>query len=237
MAAQEWIEQIAAGDREAFRAVYEKYGKTVYQRALAQTGDKEQAQAVLKNVFRTLFRQLRDSDSDPLLFLLEGLTDLETGASSGEAPAKTEEAAPKKEEPVSAPAPAPAEQPETDVSTEAPAAEPVAQPAQPQEDDTVSMFDRAERELRSEYEATPLTTDQLNHLADAPANADEEEADEEEPRKSHRGLTAFLIVLLVLLVLITLWFGAGVLMMYSIIPKFDLGYSWFNENLFNLFRF
>ena len=99
------------------------------------------------------------------------------------------------------------------------------------------MFDRAERELRSEYEATPLTTDQLNHLADAPANADEEEADEEEPRKSHRGLTAFLIVLLVLLVLITLWFGAGVLMMYSIIPKFDLGYSWFNENLFNLFRF
>ena len=233
MAADEWIAQIAAGDREAFRAVYEKYGKTVYQRALNQTGSREQAQAVLKNVFRTLFRQLQDSSCDPVLFLLEGLTDLETGALnvSAQNSAAANESAPPAEEP--------------------PAAEKTPQEehqSQPQAS-SASLFDRAEAEFGSEYAPAALTPEKLRGLSDASAPpaaqpekseaspVPESESAEADPPKAHRGLTAFLIVLLVLLVLLTLWFGAGVLMMYSILPKIDLGYSWFNEHLFNLFRF
>lgn len=232
MAADEWVAQIAAGDREAFRAVYEKYGKTIYQRALNQTGSREQAQAVLKNVFRTLFRQLQDSSCDPVLFLLEGLTDLETGTAAAQNSAAANKSAPAEDEPSSDPAP------ESFAAGEAQKSTPSA-----------SLFDRAETELGGEYAPAALTPEKLRGLSDASAPpaaqpekseaspVPESESAEADPPKAHRGLTAFLIVLLVLLVLLTLWFGAGVLMMYSILPKIDLGYSWFNEYLFNLFRF
>ena len=232
MAADEWIAQIAAGDREAFRAAYEKYGKTIYQRALEQTGNREQAQAVLKNVFRTLFRQLQDSSCDPLLFLLEGLTDLETGALnvSAQNSAAANESAPPAEEPPAA--------------EETPQEEHQSQP----QTSSASLFDRAEAEFGSEYAPSALSSEHLNGFAEpSETNAEvqngeevipaEPEPAENKPSGAHRAATAFLVILLVLLVLLTLWFGAGVLMMYSILPKIDLGYSWFNEHLFNLFRF
>ena len=232
MAANEWIAQIAAGDRKAFRAAYEKYGKTIYQRALEQTGNREQAQAVLKNVFRTLFRQLQDSSCDPLLFLLEGLTDLETGAAAVQDSAAANKPAQAKD------------RPSPTSAQESPAAEETRENAP-----SDSPFDRAETELGGEYASAALTPEKLRSLSDTPslfaAQPENSEADpvsesdfaEADPPKAHRGLTAFLIVLLVLLVLLTLWFGAGVLMMYSVLPKIDLGYGWFNEHLFNLFRF
>lgn len=256
MAAEDWIAQIAAGDREAFRAVYEKYGKLVYQRALEQTGSKEQAQDVLKNVFRKLFHQLQDSASDPVLFLLEGLTDLETGFSGG-AEAKTS-GQPAAEQPQEAPS-----QPESAAAGTEPVAAPGAEPATAPAEQPAS-FDQAAAVLQGEYEQTALSPEDLQSLAGAPAApaaasatqappkptvAAPENYEEPQPMtvvsddgnpvppKKHRGLTAVLIILLVLLVLLTLWFGAGVLMMYSIIPSVDLGYGWFNQHLFNLFRF
>ena len=152
MAANEWIAQIAAGDREAFRAAYEKYGKTIYQRALEQTGNREQAQAVLKNVFRTLFRQLQDSSCDPLLFLLEGLTDLETGAAAVQDSAAANKPAQAKD------------RPSPTSAQESPAAEETRENAP-----SDSPFDRAETELGGEYASAALTPEKLRSLSDTPS--------------------------------------------------------------------
>ena len=193
-----------------------------------------------------MLRQLQASDRDPMLFLLQSLTDLETGHTAEEpvAPdADSQQPATQEPEQNSVAAPVvdqPKVQAEPETLQEAPGAESAFE-------ENASLFDRAEAELQGEYEATALNPDELAQLADKASNAAPAEASaqkdspaepqEGEPRKSRSGLTAALLVLLVLLVLLTLWFGAGVLMMYSIIPKVDLGYSWFNQNLFNLFRF
>ncbi len=254
MAGEDWVAQIAAGDHEAFRAVYEKYGKIVYQKALEQTGSNEQAQIILKNVFRALFRQLKESHSDPILFLLEGLTDLQIAGAADIVPG-TEQKEPSPavtdtEQPVSA----------ADAVPAVPAA-PQENPSDAGQEPGGSLFDHVEADFHGEYDETALSPEELKNRAAAPAdntavavstdaipqNAAETDNYEEaplnaadmgqKPRKAHRGLTVFLVILLVLLVLLTVWFGAGVLMMYDVIPKLDLGYSWFNQNLFNLFRF
>lgn len=230
MVAEDWIRQLAAGDREAFRAIYNQYGETVYRRALAQTGNREKAQETLKSVFRTLFRQLRDSGGDPVLFLLEGLTDLQTGAPAASVPPENRPSDPPSPEDFA-----------NHTSQAAPVEEPAEEPAgEGPEPPRETLFDAAAERLEGEYEEASITPDQL----DVPENgapaaippADTEPPAAERPKR-RRFLTVLLIVVFVILVLLTLWFGAGVLMMYSILPKVDLGYSWFNEHLFDLFRF
>ncbi len=58
---------------------------------------------------------------------------------------------------------------------------------------------------------------------------------EQEIYPRRRGLSAFLIFLLILLSLLFLWAIVGILMDMGWIPAYDLGYSWFNENVFPLF--
>ena len=61
----------------------------------------------------------------------------------------------------------------------------------------------------------------------------QESTDESAKKKesSHLGLWIPIILLLMIL----LWLTTGMLMGYEIIPEFNLGYEWFNENVFELF--
>ncbi|MDO4493121.1 MAG: hypothetical protein Q4C53_04440 [Clostridia bacterium] len=65
---------------------------------------------------------------------------------------------------------------------------------------------------------------------------DEDDEDEVKPKKKGNAGIVIASVLLVVLVLIFLWLVAGILMDYRILPTVDLGYSWFNTHVFNLFR-
>lgn len=51
----------------------------------------------------------------------------------------------------------------------------------------------------------------------------------------HTALSVFCIILLLLFILVLLWAIGGILMDIGWIPEYDLGYSWFNENVFALF--
>ena len=53
----------------------------------------------------------------------------------------------------------------------------------------------------------------------------------EKKESSHLGLWIPIILLLMIL----LWLTIGMLMGYEIIPEFNLGYEWFNDNVFELF--
>lgn len=67
---------------------------------------------------------------------------------------------------------------------------------------------------------------------------EDEDEDDDLPEKKKKGNvgTTIAVIFLVLLILIFLWLVAGILMDYGIIPTIDLGYSWFNAHVFDLFR-
>jgi len=54
-------------------------------------------------------------------------------------------------------------------------------------------------------------------------------------KKAHRGLMALLIVLLVILILVLLWAIWGFAQVIFGLPYLDLGYQWFNNNVFPIF--
>ena len=57
----------------------------------------------------------------------------------------------------------------------------------------------------------------------------------EREKTDSRGLYNAAIVLCVPLILILLWIVAGLLMKNGALPYSDLGYDWFNANVWNLF--
>lgn len=59
--------------------------------------------------------------------------------------------------------------------------------------------------------------------------------EEEERKPKNRGLFIFCIILNIILILILLWFLAGLLVNLGILPEIDLGYSWFNSHIYPLF--
>lgn len=55
-----------------------------------------------------------------------------------------------------------------------------------------------------------------------------------EPAKHEKRYTA-LAVLLTILLIISIWYVAGLLMQKGMLPRIDLGYTWFDTNVFKLF--
>lgn len=53
--------------------------------------------------------------------------------------------------------------------------------------------------------------------------------------KKKNGWISFLIFLTIIMVVLFVWVGISVLMKLQIIPIFDLGYTWFNQTIWNVF--
>lgn len=54
-------------------------------------------------------------------------------------------------------------------------------------------------------------------------------------KKKHGFLTALAITLLSVIILCGVWVILGLLVSMNVLPHFDLGFEWFNQNVFRLF--
>jgi len=216
MITNELQKRIFNGDREAFRAVYQKYGRGVYLDALKALGNETTARGVVKQTFLNLHNELMCKDEDiDLQERIRALADQETllvqvlGSPSGE---------------------------EAGAAVAAHGSVPAEAPQEPS-----AVEDYADDSETADTESDEETPDDLPPLERTHAymRADGEEdlqAMRERASKSPKQGRWLGSVLLALFLLILLWVLGGILMDLGILPFIDLGYSWFNETIFQLFK-
>lgn len=216
MITNELQKRIFNGDREAFRAVYQKYGRGVYLDALKTLGNETAARGVVKQTFLNLHNELMCKDEDiDLQERIRTLANQETllvqvlGSPSGEEAGAA----------VAAHGSVSAQTPQ-----ESPAAEDYA-------DDSETVSDESDGEISDDL--PPLERTHAYMRADGEEDLQAMRERASKPPKQGRGLGS---VLLVLFLLILLWVLGGILMDLGILPFIDLGYSWFNETIFQLFK-
>lgn len=205
MNSHELQQRIQNGDRDAFRTLYSACGPRVYQLAYDALGDESATRSVVKQVFLTLHREIQRSTS-PLDI------DARLSALTREE-LRTARLLSGDFTAVQAEEPAAAAQ-----NVAQPDPQPVAapEPAAPQ----LPPLQRAEAYMEAERKGKPGKRDKRAHAPE-----------EERPHRS----SAVITVLIVLFLLMFLWVLAGILMDFAIIPRFDLGYQWFNDTVFPLF--
>ena len=198
--------RILNGEREAFRSVYEQYGRGVYFSALETLGSEDKARTVVKKVFLLLHSELmRACDDVDIHQRVRELADSELlllqvlGSASGEEAAAAVSAHTRAEE----------------------AGEPLVDP-------DPSGYADADGTPRP-VELPPLERTSTYMRAESASFG---RGKERAPRGRAHG---FLTFLLVLFLLVLLWVLVGVLMGLGYLPKFDLGYGWFNTNVFPFF--
>ncbi len=222
MQLEELVRRIRHGDKEAVKELVSTYGNSVYQRAYERTRDKELAREAARQTFGqfvAIVQQQPEDDGWSLWFgdLIERnistyaqiSTDMRTIES------ELDQEIPTQEMPAFA-APVHEEQ------------EPVADPM------TEPSFDREVESLRQRSREIDETSIR-DEIFDEPYRKKEKKEKTGKPKKdgkSSHGLTIFLLVLVSLMLL---WVVAGVAMTMQWIPFYDLGYSWFNQNVFALF--
>lgn len=209
MVTNELQKRIQNGDREAFRSVYTKYGRDVYLTALHALGSEEAARGVVKQTFLVLHNELmRALDDIDLGVRIRELAENELLLLEILKSGGGEQAA----STVSARAKEPA-------AARSAAVEPLA------------VEDESEPAIPADL--PPLERTRAYMRADnAPGTAPKREKKSRSSRFG-QGLSVFFLVVFLLLLL---WTLAGVLMGLGFIPKFDLGYDWFNLNVFPLFH-
>lgn len=201
--------RIQHGDREAFRTVYTKYGRDVYLTALHALGSEEAARGVVKQTFLVLHNELmRASDDVDLAVRIRELSENELLLLEILKNGGDEQAASAVAERTKSTARA-----RTFVEPE-PEPEEDAESAAP---DDLPPLERARAYMRAD---------------NAPGAPPKREKKSGSSRFGH-GLSVFLLIIFLLLLL---WTLAGVLMGLGFIPKFDLGYDWFNRSVFPLFH-
>lgn len=80
----------------------------------------------------------------------------------------------------------------------------------------------------------PVISEAASESVEAVEDTEAVEDAEDEPSVGHRWEIAVLLFLIVL-VIILLWGVAGLGMQSGVIPRIDLGYTWFDRNVFPLF--
>ena len=214
------LQALVQGDREAFQRFYDGYGLPLYRYILEKTGDPERTRRLWKDVFRALMTHLRKSGSADLpLLLLTALADAQIAA---EQPCDTVETQAERlssellDELQQEVAP-------TEASVEA-SVSPV---TEPEEDRSASAPLEAEDTPKADAASARTVMPSEEMLDDFVLQAP--------VRKKNRGFWVFLLVVLILLAAVLLWGSVGFLMSYGVLPAYDLGYSWFNTQLFPLF--
>lgn len=257
MNSHELQKRIQAGDREAFRELYALCGRGVFLRAQEAFPDADTTRNIVKQVFLNLHNEIFSSDAPlDIDMRLEALTDTEIrtqrilagdfaaaeaakAAAAGDAPAteafRARPAAVVVDIPPQSSAAdmpphspvipdMPAQNPIPDIPPQRPAADIPPQVKEP----LPEVFEQAEP-----YR-TPLERTQ-SHM----------EAEPQQPRRKKRGTQpdgqrrgrggVATTILIVLFLLLFLWLLIGILMDFSVLPRFDLGFRWFNEHIFPLF--
>lgn len=201
--------RIQNGDREAFRSVYATYGRDVYLTALHALGSEEAARGVVKQTFLVLHNELmRAMDDIDLGVRIRELAENELLLLEILKTGGGEQAA---------------------SAVAAHVKEPVA--ARPLTDTAPDAEEETETAIPADL--PPLERTRAYMRADnAPGAAPKREKKSGSSRFS-QGLSVFFLIVFLLLLL---WTLAGVLMGLGFVPKFDLGYDWFNRSVFPLFH-
>lgn len=201
--------RIQNGDREAFRSVYTKYGRDVYLTALHALGSEEAARGVVKQTFLVLHNELMCAlDDIDLGVRIRELAENELLLLEILKTGGGEQAA---------------------TAVAARVKEPAA--ARPAAVEPPAVEEEPESAIPSDL--PPLERTRAYMRADnAPGTAPKREKKSGSSRFGH-GLSVFFLIVFLLLLL---WTLAGVLMGLGFVPKFDLGYDWFNRSVFPLFH-
>ena len=211
-----------AGDREAFREIYETYSREVYALAQRRFNDAEKSRGIVRQVFLSLYRELLHEDEDiDIPARVSAIVDEEIRIrriADGDLSEDTLKA----------------------------------QCALAEEPDTSGTMERIRRRMDAEQErdageagseepavqpAVPTETMQ-GTVPQARAKDAAQPELLQTPKKKKRASTGGTIAAIVaaVLFLVFLWLLAGILMDLDVIPRFDLGYRWFNEHIFDFFR-
>ena len=209
MVTNELQKRIQNGDREAFRSVYTKYGRDVYLTALHALSSEEAARGVVKQTFLSLHHELMHATEDVDIGLrVKELAENELLLLEILKTGGGEQAA-------------------SAVTERAKSTERARTYVEP---DT-EPEDEAESAIPADL--PPLERTRAYMRADnAPGAAPKRERKSGSSRFS-QGLSVFFLIVFLLLLL---WTLAGVLMGLGFVPKFDLGYDWFNRSVFPLFH-
>ena len=248
-----------SGDQTAFRDIYNRYSREVYAVSYTALGSADSARAVVRQVFLQLYRELMRSEDDlDLAARLSSLTNDEIRIMRIAAGELDPDALLVQYTVASQPAvdtshtmdrirahiqqeqPA-AKEARTVFSEEADPEEVIFEEVSFEETVAGSAADQTEFEL-FEIPEEPQAEPETAEVPDASAPADTQQESpavppaEEAPKKSSRSGAAIAGILLVLLLIIFAWLIVGILMDLAILPFYDLGYSLFNEYVFDFFR-
>lgn len=92
--------------------------------------------------------------------------------------------------------------------------------------------DLVQEKVCSQETAVPAISEAVSESVEVEEGAEEEP---KTPPKSGHGLEIAVLLFLIVLVIVLLWVVAGLGMQSGMIPKIDLGYTWFDRNVFPLF--
>ncbi len=218
MGLEELVLRIRMGDKSAVKDLISIYGNAVYLRAFERTQDKELAREAARQTFGqfvAVVQQQPDEDGWSLWFgdLIE--RNISAYAQIGPDMSLIED---ELERELYG---GPEELPEPASYSPAPAR--VAPPSQPQR-----QFERVNSDSSEPVDKASRSSGR--------SIRDEVFSESYRPRKKKKHRSgAFSIILLILVCLILLWVVAGVAMTMKWIPEYDLGYTWFNLNIFKLF--
>lgn len=239
MQLSELVRRIRRGEKEAVKELVAAYGSAVYQRAFERTGDKELAREAARQTFGQFVAIVQQQPEDDGWTLWFG--DLIERNISTYAQISTD-----------------MRTIENELDHEIVDTAPVIRRQTQQEEDpcecvtappiSASAPRKAESEplsWRSEQQETPPRAPEAPKKQKRGRKTDErvhkdsvrdEIFDEQYKKRDKSGSGhAFSIVLLILVSLLLIWVVAGVAMTMQWVPFYDLGYSWFNTNVFKLF--
>ncbi len=202
------LKRINSGDREAFKAVYDEYGRGMYLTALKTLNSEAAARSVVKQAFLNLHRELLNAADDiDIPVRIRELMDHEillmkiVGAhgSLDSATLDNEAFTSAKPAPEASSARGAFEDEGSAVANELP------------------LLERARAYMEADGALPP------------------EAVSKKAPVRPKRRSGWFGKLLLFLLLFILLWALAGVLMDVKVLPAYDLGYRWFNQTVYPLF--
>lgn len=238
----ELVSRIRRGEKEAVKELVATYGSGVYQRAFERTKDKELAREAARQTFGqfvAIVQQQPEDDGWSLWFgdLIERNISTYAQISTD---MRTIESELDQELELSCP-PKPVAPPPLRFETEPEPAPVYSEPTYDRAPQTAKSAPREESYSNS-YQRDEIFDEpyqkknrkKVNPPKVKPAKADKAEraASDGSKRSANRGSSVFLLIIVSL---ILLWVVAGVAMSLRLVPPYDLGYTWFNANVFRLF--
>ncbi len=209
MITNELQERIRRGERAAFETLYKEHAKTVYASAWSALNDRQAALAVVKQTFLTLRDELTQSDADvDIDQRIQALSNREIDLQQAFLGVFSEGT------PAAEANAAPAAQAPSAPQPRAP------QSAPPAAVQASSPLERVQERMAADGAPVHDKRTRRPRRADAP------------PRESNGVVTALIFVFLALFI----WIAVGILMDLGILTRIDLGFAWFNDNIFPLFQ-